>query len=456
MYKKGGKIMNKKSLLKSLLLSSSIFLFACGGGESDTSEGAEEVEVVGDDVEGATEITLWTFVGQHLDLYTKAAERWNEEFPDRPIKLVGETYPFEQMHNNLLLSIQSGQGAPDIADIEVGSYANYMEGEPQFESMNEYVEPLLDEVVSSRFEIYAKDGNYYGIPTHVGATVAYYNTEIMDEAGVDIDSIQTWDDFVEAGHQVVDNTDSVMWNVQTEDWLMDFFPMISQQGSDMFDEEGNLLIDSETHVETLEFLHDVIYEEEIAEIAPGGMNQSEEFYGYFADGGAASIVAPLWYMGRFVDNMPDLEGKIAIRPMPAWEEGGDRSAGMGGTGTVVTNQAEDKELAKEFLAYAKLSKEGNYNLWRDLGFDPPRWETWEDPEIQNEPSVYFDYFGDNIFDVLLDVRDEINPINYTEYTPDVVTEFNTHITDSVIRQQSKKPKEALEEAAKTVRDAMGQ
>lgn len=447
--------MRKKILLKNILLSSSLFLVACGGGES-TSEEADEVEVVGEEFEDATEITLWTFVGQHLDLYTNAAERWNEEFPDRPIRLVGEAYPFEQMHNNLLLSIQSGQGAPDIVDIEVGSYANYLEGEPQFEPMNEYVEPLLDEVVSSRFEIYAQDGNYYGIPTHVGATVAYYNTEIMDEAGVDIDSIHTWEDFVEAGHQVVDNTDAVMWNVQTEDWLMDFLPMISQQNSDIFDEEGNLLLDSETHVDTLQFLHDVVYEEEIAELAPGGMNQSEEFYGYFAEGSAGSIIAPLWYMGRFVDSMPDLEGQIAIRPMPAWEEGGNRSAGMGGTGTVVTNQAEDTELAKEFLAYAKLSEEGNYNLWRDLGFDPPRWQTWEDPEIQEADSVYFDYFGDNIFDVLLDVRDEINPINYTEYTPDAVSEYNTFVTDSVLRQRSQTPQEGLEEAADNVRDLMNQ
>ncbi|RUU68336.1 extracellular solute-binding protein, partial [Mesorhizobium sp. M7A.F.Ca.MR.362.00.0.0] len=67
---------------------------------------------------------------------------------------------------------------------------------------------------------------------------------------------------------------------------------------------------------------------------------------------------------------PDLKGKIVIKPMPAWSEGAPRSAGMGGTGTVVTNQSKDPDVAKKFLAYAKLSKEGNIEIWKQLGFDP--------------------------------------------------------------------------------------
>jgi arabinosaccharide transport system substrate-binding protein len=442
--------MFKKKCFIGLLTLSSAVLIACdtGGEGSDTPD---DVEVVGSDEDGAEELTLWTFVPQHAALYADAAERWNEEFPDRPIELVTQSYSFEQMHNNLLLAVQSGTGAPDIVDVELGQWPNFMQGVIQFEPMNEYVEPMLDQVIEERFDLYAYEGNYYGLPTHVGATVMYYNTDIMDEAGVDIDEIVTWDDFVEAGHQVVDNTDAVMWNVGTEDWLIDFWPMIAQQGSDAIDENGEIILDNETNIETLQFLHDVVYEEEIAELTPGGMNQSEEFYGYFGNENAAAILAPLWYMGRFVDNMPDLEGKIAIRPMPAWEEGGDRAAGMGGTGTVVTNQAENVELAKEFLAYAKLSEEGNIALWEVLGFDPPRWDTWESEEVRDPDNVYYQYFGDNIFDVLLEIRDEINAINITEDTPNVVNEIHTHVMFDVIRNQDATPEEALQRAADVVR-----
>ncbi|GAA5415981.1 putative arabinose-binding protein [Paraliobacillus ryukyuensis] len=443
----------KKSLLVFLFALVAIALVACGGGEDGASGEAEEIEVIGEDIEGATELTLWTFAGQHIDFYRDAAERWNEENTDRPITLTAETYPLEQMHNNLLLAVQSGQGGPDIADIEIGQFPNFLQGDIPLEPMNEYVEPILDNAVTSRFENYAKDGNYYGLPTHVGATVMYYNTEIMDEAGVDIDSIQTWDDFVAAGKQVVENTDSMMWNVGTEDWLMDFWPMISQQDSDVFNEDGELILDNQTNIDTLQFLQDVVYKDKIAEVTPGGMNQSEEFYGYFSEGGAASILAPLWYMGRFTDNMPDLEGKIAIRPMPAWEEGGKRSAGMGGTGTVVTKQSENVDLAKEFLAYAKLSEEGNIKLWTVLGFDPPRWDTWESEAVQ-EDNKYYQFFGNGIFDTLLDVREDINELNFTQYTPDVINEYNTNIAQQTIRSNAQTPQEALEQGAEAVKSQM--
>ena len=42
--------------------------------------------------------------------------------------------------------------------------------------------------------------------------------------------------------------------------------------------------------------------------------------------------------------------------MPVFEEGQKCSVGIGGTGTVVTNQCENPELAAEWLAWAKCSE----------------------------------------------------------------------------------------------------
>ncbi|MDL4839038.1 sugar ABC transporter substrate-binding protein [Aquibacillus sp. LR5S19] len=426
---------------------------ACGGGEEESSsEGATETEVIGDDVEDATELTYWTFVELHMEFFKDAVPRWNAANPDRPIKLVAETYPYDQMHNNLLLAVQSGTGAPDISDVEISRFPNFLQGEPQLLPMNEYVEPEFDNFITSRFEVYSKDGNYYGMPTHVGASVMYYNKEIMDAAGVDIDSIVTWDDYVEAGKKVVANTDSMMTTVATADYLP-MWQMISQRDSDWFDADGNLTINSQANVDTLQFLQDMIYKDEIAELTPGGEPHAEEFYAYMNDGGAASIAMPMWYMGRFTDYMTDLEGKMVVRPLPAWEEGGKRSAGMGGTGTVVTNQTEHAKLAKEFLAFAKLSEEANIKLWQVLGFDPPRWGVWESEAVK-EDNKFYQFFGTDIFDTLLEVKDEINAVNITEHTPDVATEMNTNVFDSVLRQQTQTAEEALNQAQETVETNM--
>lgn len=442
--------MNKKCLLALFFGLMAMVLMACGG--SGSSSEATKSEVIGKDAKDATKLTYWTFVELHMNFFKDAVPRWNKAHPDRKIKLVAETFPYDQMHNNLLLALQSGTGAPDIADIEITRFPNYLQGEPQLLPMNEYVEPVMDKFIKSRFQIYAKDGKYYGIPTHVGTTVMYYNKEIMKKAGVDIDDIKTRKDYIEAGKKVVANTDAVMTTVHTGDYLP-YYAMVKQQKSDFFTKDGKLTLNNETNVKTLQYLYDLLYKYKIAELTPGGEPHAEEFYAYMSKGKAASIEMPAWYMGRFLDYMPELKGKMAIRPLPAWEDGGNRSAGMGGTGTVVTNQTKHAKLAKDFLAFAKLTKEGNKKIWTVLGFVPPRTDVYKSEAIK-EDNKYYEYFGHDIFETFLGVKDEIAPNHYTQYTPDVSDVLTTEVFHSVLRQKSQTPEEALKQAAQKLKNQM--
>lgn len=80
---------------------------------------------------------------------------------------------------------------------------------------------------------------------------------------------------------------------------------------------------------------------------------------------------------------------------------------QGGTGTSVTNQSANQDLAKEFLAYAKLSEEGNRYIWEKLGFDPIRTSLWDDEALTHDQNNKFiQYFNTNPFDVLNEIRDE--------------------------------------------------
>src|SRR5690606_34081232 len=147
-----------------------------------------------------TPLTFWTFQELHKAFMDDAVETWNKQNPNEQIILKTEVYPYDQMHNKLLISLQSGVGAPDIADIEISKFANYLKGRnPQLVPLNRIVEPVMDRLIKARFDNYAKDGKYYGIDYHVGATVMFYNKESMDQAGVHVDSIVTWNDYVEAG-----------------------------------------------------------------------------------------------------------------------------------------------------------------------------------------------------------------------------------------------------------------
>lgn len=397
-----------------------------------------------------TRLTYWTYQELHKEFMDDAVEVWNEKNPDNQIVLETSVYPYDQMHNKLLIALQSGVGAPDLSDIEISKFANYLKGKtPQLVPLNDVVEPVLDKTIKARFDNYSKGGKYYGMPFHVGAEVMYYNKEYLDAAGVDVDEIVTWDDYVEAGKKVKAATGKPMTTIEvTEHWS--YYPLISQAGSDIFTPDGEVILDNETNIKVLQFLKDMIYKHEIAIPAPGGFHHSEEYWAFMNNGGAASLMMPIWYMGRFVQYMPDLKGKMIIRPLPAWKEGGNRSAGMGGTGTVVTIQSKHKDLAVNFLGEAKLSKEASKKLWTVLGFDPVRWDVWDSPEMKAN-NDYTDYFGKGIFDILLEIKDEINPTVITEKYPKAIDLLKKNVSFKALKEQSMTPEEVLKEAAEELK-----
>ncbi|QGQ45068.1 ABC transporter substrate-binding protein [Metabacillus sediminilitoris] len=429
-------------VLISIILVFSMFLAACSGNKAST-DGDKESGGKG------TKLELWTFNELHGKYYDFMVKEWNKENPDKQINLTANVYPYDDMHNKLLVAIQSGKGAPDIADIEVTKFPNYLKGQPQLLPLNDVVEPEKENIVQSRLDIYAKDGNYYGIDFHVGASVIYYNKEILDKAGVNPDDIKTWDDYAKAGKVVLEKTGVPMTTLETADhWSL--WPQVAQlEGSDdLIDAKGDPNLDDPKILEILKYQQNLI-EEGIAVTTPGNNHHSEEYYGFMNNGGAASVWMPMWYMGRFTDYMPDLKNKIVIKPMPAWEEGGPRSAGMGGTGTAVTTQSENPDLAKEFIAFAKLSKEGNIQLWKQLGFDPPRTEVWDMPELKEE-NKFTEYFGTDIFDTLIEVKDEIEGVNINENTPKVTDILNTQVLFRTL-VDGEDPEKVLKEASEQLK-----
>src|SRR5699024_1512157 len=141
-----------------------------------------------------TSISFWTFEKLHVEYFEDAAETWNKENPDKKVSIDATVIPFDQLYQKLTLALQSGSGAPDMADVELNQASTQLKGDnPPYYPLNKQLEPYQDNIVESRLDNYKKGDNYYGLDYHVGAVVTYYNTEILEEAGVDYKEIKTWD-----------------------------------------------------------------------------------------------------------------------------------------------------------------------------------------------------------------------------------------------------------------------
>jgi arabinosaccharide transport system substrate-binding protein len=332
-----------------------------------------------------TDLTLWVFVPRHGDFMVKQAELWNEANPDRPITVSYTNIEYNQMHDNLLAAFLAGQGAPDLADIEIGKFARFTKSEDNVHllDLSDTVAPYLPDLVASRMAPYQAYGKQLGIDYHLGAYLMYYNRALLDEAGVDPDSIRTWDDYIAAGRQFKEAFPDKAWGSVETNAIFSAYGLMYMNGGNVYNEAGELVLDSPENAEALQFMSDLVNAEGVSIPAPGGNHHSPEFYSAFLNGEIASFWMPQWFMTRFPDNMSDLCGSVVVRPMPVFEEGGFTTTMGGGTGTAVTDQTpvEEQELAKEFLAFAKLTPEAQKALWTDLGFDPFRVETYDDPEL---------------------------------------------------------------------------
>lgn len=450
------------SLLLALVLIVSL-LAGCGGGDSSgqNENGTETSEETTDQEEtsstttpgassDAAQMDMWVFVELHSKFYQDMAQRWNKAHPDRQINLNITTYPYADMHNKLQMALQSGTGAPDLCDVEISKFAQFMLGDPSqsFESLNDVVEPYKDSLVQSRLDIYSKDGKIYGCPTHVGATVMFYNTEILDEAGVDYKTIKTWDDYRAAGKKVVDATGKMMGVAETSAmWTLS--ALLAQQKSDYTTPDGEPNVNTPEAIRAVTLIQDML-KDGIIEVCPGGQPDTEEGYGYINQGSVASFAMPMWFMSRFTSYMPDLKGKFAIAPIPVLEEGMPRSVGLGGTGTVITKTAKDPQLAKEWLAWAKLSEEGAAQIWNILGFDPVNTKVWTNEAVtHNNDNPYIQYFTTNPFDVLNEIKDEIMLIKGSApIYPAINNLFTTEVLNSLY--------EDMADPAQTLKDAQDQ
>lgn len=341
-------------------------------------EGAEAIDA---------ELELWTFVDTHARWYEEMAEVFGPELAPN-FALDVNVIAYSEMHDKLLVALQTGVGAPDIADVEQGAFGNFLKGgQVGFVDLSERLEQggHLENLVASRLSLYQdSEGRYYGIEHALTPVVLYYRADVFEEEGIEPADLETWEDFIRVGVDL-STGDRKMIALESQHVAI----LLRQRGTDWFNERGEIQATEDPLIaDTIDWLLALKDDYGVA-----GIRAAEDAAHYAAlrEGRYVTQIGADWFAGFFKDNLPEMEGQWRAMPLPTWPDDPQQTntSVNGGTGATITRFSESPDLAWDFLEASMLSVEGNVRRYELTNLFPPYMPAWDNERLY-APDPYFD------------------------------------------------------------------
>ncbi|RFB85699.1 ABC transporter substrate-binding protein [Rhizobium leguminosarum bv. trifolii] len=374
---------------------------------------------------------------------------FNKQFPD--IKVTVEDLGNSQVFDKTLAACAAGgDGLPDIVSIENFEAEIFWSRFPDcFANLKElgYTPEIQAKFPDfKRTELEVGDVAY-AMPWDSGPVAVFYRRDMYEKAGVDPNTISTWDDFIAAGKKISAANPGVVMAQADFNGDSEWFRMIAnEQGCGYYSTDGqNITINQPACVASLQ---------KVKEMKDAGTltaaNWDEKIQANTA-GKAASQLYGGWYEGTVRSTSPDLKGKWGVYKMPSLTADGPHAANLGGSSLAISATSANKEAAWKFVNYALGTNEGQITMLKEFGLVPSLLSAEKDPFI-SEPQPYWG--GQKVWADILATLPKIVPSRGTAFQSDAEAIFKATQT-KFFAGGYPDAKAALDDAAKQIASATG-
>ena len=358
--------------------------------------------------------------------------------------------PYQQMHDKLLTALVSGEGAPDIADIEISRFGQFIKGDrvPLLGLKNRIGDDINDIYKPAAVDPWSWKGEIYGVGNELNTVVMAYRRDILEEAGVKL-PFETWDDVIAAGQEVLTG-DNRMFAIHDLSFG-DHYMLMQEAGTAYFDANGNYNGDDPRSIEAMQFLHDLVYKHKIAAIAPAEADNNWAPPQYMAAFRAEKFIAtwgPPWHLSYFIDQVPDQSGKWDVQELPSGLGDSRPTANFGGTGQAITEQTGNPEASWDLIRAGNLTKEGVLWDFEARTAYPAYRPAYDDPALA-KPNEYFG--GAKIGQLYSDIAPDLPSFRQSPVWPDTTEAIQRDVITPVMNDEVD-AETALTEMKGTVED----
>ena len=432
--------MRLQSKLISIILSS-ILILSCGN--SKTKQTVSKLPTIDENTE--TEITVWAW-NVAAKALVESAKSFNQKYPK--IKVNVQEYGLAQnVYERYSVILSSGVGVPDIIQIESDYVQTFAETYPQyFFDMNGYID-IEGKVDPSKISTsYDSEGKLVSIPWDSGPVVMFYREDLFNQAGIDINSIITFEDYISAGKKLKERFPNITMTGLpfTQDENL-FRCLLVANKSYYLNNKGEITVASSKAIETLQMIKRLI-DEGVAKNTinwDGGIVANK-------NGELASWIMGGWWGGTIKDQMPEMKGKWKIAPIPAFPDGA-RASSSGGAGLSITASEPIKQAAAlEFIKESLMNVDNQLMMYEKYSLFPSYLPTYDDERFLKSD----DYFGDDFNKILANVTKEIPNVIYASKDFAEIKNTVVSVYEDVLNN-NRDIKSALEQAASQISGATG-
>lgn len=404
-----------------------LLMFALSFSAFATGQQGEEVAVPAFDPEKEYLISFGGY-GELERAYKTIFEsaEFKEALPN--ITFEYQTADFGGHHDRLTTVLAAGEATNDIEALEIGFIAKFVEGGGL---TNLAAAPFNGTEVGKDLVPFAmsnattSDGRLVAFPVDIAPAVLFYRKSLADAAGVSLDNLKSWDEYIEAGKKLTIDIDG--------DGVIDQFAMphaaevammpLNGGKGGWFDENNNALQPKQKFMDSLDL---------VKKIREAGIDGdlgawSGPWIQAFADGTVASIVNGAWWGGALKTWVAsDLAGDWRVAPLP-----GGLYASQGGTYLSIPQQVpvENKAAAWEVIKYLTTTSYAQLSTFEQIDAYPALTTVYNDP-IMNEEVPYFG--GQKIRQLYAEAAKNIPSAKVSEYDATVLAIFNNAVTDVLV------------------------
>ncbi len=338
-------------------------------------------------------IPFWVSAQPHYESYRPIVAEWNARHPDRAINLM--LIHGHALERRMLTGFLAGTPVADLVEPNSSTAAKGFAG--PLESVGYYdltdrirSDGLFDRINAPSFAPFTTRGRIFGLPHDVHPVLLAYRADLVEAAGIDVSTIETWDDYFRVMSPLMRDRDG---DGRPDRYLLEAWDANAIATIILLQQADGQLLDGDRPTVNLPRNAYILARLVTWFTGPKrvciDINQDSAIgHRQRLEGQVIGCLVPDWRAGQWKRENPGLGGKLKLMPLPAWEKGGRRTSVFGGTMLAINRKTEHFETCWEFAKELYLSPRLAEQMFRETSIISPVKELWAS-SFYDEPDPYF-------------------------------------------------------------------